>query len=76
VLMEQQGDLDAAHAAYRRADQRGYAHGSFNLGLLLERCGDEAGAQDAYRRAATRGGEDVAKRARAALAELRERAAG
>ena len=76
VLMEQQGDLDAAHAAYSRADQRGYAHGSFNLGLLLERCGDDAGAQEAYRRAATRGGEDVAKRARAALAELRERAAG
>jgi hypothetical protein len=76
VLMEQQGDFDAAHAAYRRADERGYAHGSFNLGLLLERRGDLAGAEEAYRRAARRGDAEVARRARAALAELCETAAG
>lgn len=76
VLMEQEGDFEAAGAAYRRADRRGYAHGSFNLGLLLERQGDLAGAQEAYRRAARRRDPEVSRRARAALAELRETAAG
>lgn len=75
VLLEQQGETEAAQAAYRRAERRGYAHGSFNLGLLLERRGDVAGALEAYRRAARRGDAEVAKRARAALAELREPAA-
>jgi tetratricopeptide (TPR) repeat protein len=72
VLLEQQGDLDAALSAYERADRRGDANGSFNLGLLLANRGDLAAARDAYRRATERGDPDVTERARSALAELRE----
>ena len=76
MLLEQQGDLDGALSAYRRADQRGDANGSFNLGLLLAGRGDLSGAQDAYRRATERGDSDVVERARSALAELRENGSG
>jgi TPR repeat protein len=72
VLLEQQGDLEGALAAYRRADERGDANGSFNLGLFLAHRGDLTGANEAYRRAVERGDPDVVDRARSALAELRE----
>jgi TPR repeat protein len=54
IPAEREGPDDAL-AAYRRADERGDAVGTFNLGgLLLER-GDQAAALSAYRRADKRG---------------------
>ena len=44
--MEQRGELDGAAAAYRRADERGHAAASCNLGVLLEQQGDLSGAMD------------------------------
>jgi peptidoglycan hydrolase-like protein with peptidoglycan-binding domain len=55
VLFEEQDDLAAAMAAYRKADQVGHAAAASNLGVLLERSGDLAGAEAAYRRADERG---------------------
>jgi MYXO-CTERM domain-containing protein len=37
VLLEEEGDLDGALAAYRRASERGDAAGAYNLELLLAR---------------------------------------
>lgn len=51
VLLEEQGDLMAAEAAYARADDHGHAAAASNLGVLLEARGDLAGAEAAYRRA-------------------------
>jgi tetratricopeptide (TPR) repeat protein len=60
VVLEQQGNLDGALDAYRRADQRGDANGAFNLGVLLAQSGDPSGAQAAYRRALERGEGQIA----------------
>jgi tetratricopeptide (TPR) repeat protein len=70
VLLEERGDLSAAEAAYRRADQRGDANGSFNLGLLLEERGDLGGAIAAYERADQRGSSELATLARLAARDL------
>jgi tetratricopeptide (TPR) repeat protein len=61
VLLEDQGDIAGAEAAYRRADELGDAAGAFNLALLLltER-GDLPGAEAAYRRADERGDAEAA----------------
>ena len=55
LLLESQGDLAGAEAAYRRADEGGDALAALNLGLLLEAQEDLAGAQAAYQRADERG---------------------
>lgn len=55
VLLEEQGDLAGAEAAYRAADEQGYPPAASNLGVLLEGRGDPAGAEAAYRRADERG---------------------
>ena len=70
VMLAAQGDLDGATAAFRRADERGDARGSFNLGILLGESGDQAGADAALRRASERGSPDVAELAREALRDL------
>jgi peptidoglycan hydrolase-like protein with peptidoglycan-binding domain len=55
VLLEGQGDLAGAEAAYREADAGGSAVGAFNLaGLLLDR-GEVEEAMAVYRRADGRG---------------------
>jgi virulence factor Mce-like protein len=54
-VLERQGDLDGAAAAYRRADEAGHAGAAVNLGLLLERQGDIEGAEAALQRAVDRG---------------------
>jgi tetratricopeptide (TPR) repeat protein len=71
VLLERQGAIDGALAAYRRADERGDASGAFNLGLLLARDGLLDGARAAYRRAAERGDPDVQQRAAQAAADIK-----
>ncbi len=55
MLLEERGDLAGAEAAYRRADERGDAAGTFRLGALLAHRGDTAEAEIAYRRADERG---------------------
>ena len=55
MLLEGHGDSAGAEAAYQRADRRGDASGSFNLGVLLEAREDLVGAEAAYRRADERG---------------------
>ena len=54
-LLADRGDLAAAMAAYRRADERGHPAAASNVGVLLEHAGDLAGAEAAYRRAGERG---------------------
>ena len=55
LLLEEWGDLEAAEAAYRRADEGGIAAGAWNLALLLEERGELRQAEAAYRRADERG---------------------
>jgi hypothetical protein len=56
VVLEEQGDLAAATASYRRADQLGHGPAACNLGvLLLVEQGDRAGAGECFRRADQRG---------------------
>ncbi len=58
--LAQQGDLDGALAANRRADERGSAMGAFALGCQLRDAGDTAGALAAWGRGAERGNEQAA----------------
>jgi tetratricopeptide (TPR) repeat protein len=51
----EEGDEAAAENAFARADWRGDARASCNLGVLLENRGDLAGASLAYQRADERG---------------------
>jgi TPR repeat protein len=74
MLLEARGELSAAEAAYRRADQRGDAAGALNLGGMLAERHDFARAEAAYRRAAERGDLEVADMANAALSHLRQAA--
>ena len=69
-MLEEQGDSKAAEECYRRADERGDAHGAFNLAALLEETGDHVGALRAYRRASRRGNPEIAEMARTAAADL------
>lgn len=55
LLLAGTGDVNAAEAAYRRADERGSLRGAFNLGQLLRHREDAQGAEAAYRRADERG---------------------
>ncbi len=55
VLLEEQGNVEGAEAAYRRADTLGHPAAASNLGVLLEQRGDRKGARAAYRRADERG---------------------
>jgi len=57
-------------AASRRLDERGDAHGAFNLGSLLAEQGDLDGAVAAYHRAIQRGDREVAALAWVALDSL------
>jgi tetratricopeptide (TPR) repeat protein len=54
-LLESQGDLDGAEAAFRLAEQNGDADGALCLGILLRKRGDIAGAHAVYQRAEARG---------------------
>jgi len=55
-ILERRGDIDAAEAAYRRAEDRGDGRATVLLGFLLEdRRKDWTGAERAYRRADARG---------------------
>ena len=54
-MLEEQGALAEAEAAYRRADQRGDAEGAFRLGVLLRQRGELYEAAVAYGRASSRG---------------------
>jgi len=55
VLLREQGDIEGAEAAWRRADERGDPTPTFNLGVLLREQGDIEGAEAALRRARQRG---------------------
>jgi len=55
-VLEERGGIDAAEAAYRRAEDRGDVRAIVLLGFLLEdHRKDVVGAEDAYRRADARG---------------------
>ena len=61
IILELDGDVEGARAAYARADQRGDANGAFNLGMPARRAGRRAGALDCLRTrrsAGTRRGRD------------------
>jgi tetratricopeptide (TPR) repeat protein len=60
ILLQQQGDLEGAEAAYRRADEHGHADAAFNLAILLQQHDDLEGAEAAYRRADARGHAEAA----------------
>ena len=51
LLLERQGTVDGALAAYRRAEQGGHGAAASNLGVLLQDQGAAAEAETAYRRA-------------------------
>ena len=51
LLLEEQGDLAAAAAIYRRADRLGHGGAACNLGVLLAEQGDLAAAEACFRRA-------------------------
>ena len=70
ILLEHDGDLDGALAAYRKASEAGDADGSLNLGALLAGTGDPTGAVSAYQKAIQHGDEVLSRRARTALAAL------
>ena len=55
LLLEAQGGMVEAQAAYGRADKRGHGSAASNLGRLLEQQGGLAEAEAAYRRADERG---------------------
>ena len=55
LILEDQGDVDGAIAAYEGADEQGHAASASNLGVLLEERGATAAAEAAYRRADERG---------------------
>ena len=55
LLLEGQGGVVEAQAAYGRADERGHGTAASNLGRLLEEQGGLAEAEAAYRRADERG---------------------
>jgi tetratricopeptide (TPR) repeat protein len=54
------GDLEAAEAAFREADDLGNAEGAMLLGVVLKRRGDRPGAAESFRRAETRGHPEAA----------------
>ena len=54
-LLEKQGNLTGAQAAYRRADELGHGAAPSKLGVLLEAEGATAEAEAAYRRGDRRG---------------------
>jgi peptidoglycan hydrolase-like protein with peptidoglycan-binding domain/TPR repeat protein len=60
LLLEAQGDLIDARAAYARADERGHGTAAARLGRLLEEEGALSEAEAAYRRADQRGDPDGA----------------
>ncbi|HXO09300.1 MAG TPA: hypothetical protein VN880_14765 [Solirubrobacteraceae bacterium] len=72
-MLEQAGNSRAARVCYERADERGDAHGAFNLAVLLEEHGDHVGALRAYRRASHRGHPEIAEMARLAAVDLKRR---
>jgi len=49
------GDLEAAEAAYRQAEQLDHPEAAYRLGTVLQARGDVAAAQSAYRRAEENG---------------------
>ena len=53
--LARKGDLQAAEAAYRRADEDGHGTAAAYAGLFSEARGDLRGAEDAYARADERG---------------------
>ena len=55
LLLQEQGNLPGAQAAYRRADEHGHGPAASNLGALLEEQGASTEAEAAYRRADQRG---------------------
>ena len=55
VALHERGEVDAAQAAFARADERGHGGGAFNLGLMLEARGDRAGRRAALPAGADRG---------------------
>lgn len=67
VLLQKQGDIPGARAAYERAEASGLAAASNNLGLLLEERGDIPGARAAYERAVASEDPKVAPMAAAQL---------
>ena len=73
MLLETQGDQEAAREAYEKADQRGDPSGTFNLAVLLEEQGHVSGALAAYERAAQHRDTEIAEMARAATVDLQAR---
>ena len=77
VLLEDQGDVTGAEAAYQQAIDSGHAdaapRAALALGMLLERQGDVTGAEAAYQQAIDSGHADAAPRAALALGMLLER---
>jgi len=67
VLLQEQGDVTGAQAAYRQAINSGHPDAAptaaVNLGILLRLQGDVAGAQAAYQQAINSGHPDQAPRA-------------
>lgn len=54
-VLEDRGEMAAAEAAYREADELGDADAANDVGLIMAERGDLAGAEAAYRRADERG---------------------
>jgi tetratricopeptide (TPR) repeat protein len=74
AMLQQQGDLTAAHAAYQQAIDSGHRDQAPNaataLGILLQERGDITGARANYQRAAGSGNTEVASEARRRLRTL------
>ncbi|PRY43990.1 hypothetical protein [Umezawaea tangerina] len=70
VVLQDRGDLAAAEAAYRRGSERGSHTSAYRLGLLLKDRKDTPGAVAAFEQAVRSDDEDLAAKARRALAKL------
>ncbi len=74
LLLQEQGDLEGAKAAYQQAIDSGHAdwapRAAFGLGELLEKQGDLEGAKAAYQQAINSGHADVAPEAAVNLERL------
>ena len=69
TIFEEEGDMEGAEAAYRRAIERGHVAAATNLGLLLWRQGHTDAAKS-FLRSAEAGGDDMAGEKLQLMAEM------
>ena len=73
-LLEKNGEIDAAHAAYTTAAKSGHTSAAptaaFFLGKILEERGDKSGALKSYRQALASDMEKIAAEAAASVKRL------